>query len=70
MKVRRLFHRSWLVRLRHVYRKANHVADFLVNYNHYMALGSPEIFLPNAALSRWLLLDHIGGGIPQAVIAL
>ncbi|CAN0846076.1 hypothetical protein LINGRAHAP2_LOCUS4279 [Linum grandiflorum] len=29
MKFRRLLFRNWLVRLRHVYREANHAADFL-----------------------------------------
>ncbi|CAN0907452.1 Putative ribonuclease H protein At1g65750, partial [Linum grandiflorum] len=69
LKFRRLLHRSWSVRLRHVYREANHVANFLANYGHSLALGSHEVFLPNATLSRWLLFDHIRGGITQAVRA-
>ncbi|CAN0853248.1 Putative ribonuclease H protein At1g65750 [Linum grandiflorum] len=52
LKFRRLLHHSWSVRLRNVYRKANHVADFLANYGHSMGLGSRDVFLPNAALSR------------------
>ncbi|CAN0880076.1 Putative ribonuclease H protein At1g65750 [Linum grandiflorum] len=58
---------SRLIRLRHVYREANHVADFLAGFDHSLDLGSHEIFLPLADLSRWLLFDTIGGGIQQAV---
>ncbi|CAN0854994.1 hypothetical protein LINGRAHAP2_LOCUS6086 [Linum grandiflorum] len=59
-----------MVRLCHVYHEANHVADFLANFSHSLALGSREVILPNAALSRWLLLDHIGSGITRVIRAL
>ncbi|CAN1226275.1 hypothetical protein LINGRAPRIM_LOCUS1069 [Linum grandiflorum] len=34
---------------------------FLANYSHSLALGSYKVFLSNATLSRWFLLDHIRG---------
>ncbi|CAN0889579.1 hypothetical protein LINGRAHAP2_LOCUS16134 [Linum grandiflorum] len=35
-----------------MYLEANHVADFLTDLGHSLALGSHEILPPNAALSR------------------
>ncbi|CAN1237445.1 hypothetical protein LINGRAPRIM_LOCUS1880 [Linum grandiflorum] len=48
LKFGRLFHRSWMVRLCHVYRKANQAAHFLANYGHSLTLHSHEVLLPNS----------------------
>ncbi|CAN0928203.1 hypothetical protein LINGRAHAP2_LOCUS36333 [Linum grandiflorum] len=66
MKFRQLLLHNWSVQLLHVYREANHAADFLANLGHSLALRSHEIFFPNSDLSRWLLFDSIGGGVTRA----
>ncbi|CAN0841580.1 Putative ribonuclease H protein At1g65750 [Linum grandiflorum] len=67
LKFRRLLLRNWAVR--HVYREAKNVADYLAKLGHSMTLGKHEISLPTGELSRWLLLDSIGGGLTRAIRA-
>ncbi|CAN0922083.1 Putative ribonuclease H protein At1g65750 [Linum grandiflorum] len=63
LKFQRLLLRNWVVRLRHVYKEANNVADYLAKLGHSIALGSHEISLPNRKLSRWLQFDSLRRGL-------
>ncbi|CAN1189170.1 Putative ribonuclease H protein At1g65750, partial [Linum perenne] len=57
---RELLRRDWEVRILHVYRESNHVADYLANIGHSCSLGfhSIEQFDPN--FCYWLHYDQLG----------
>ncbi|CAN1291599.1 Putative ribonuclease H protein At1g65750, partial [Linum perenne] len=57
---RELLRRDWEVRIRHVYRESNHVADHLANRGHSCPIGFHCIELSDPVLSFWLLHDQLG----------
>ncbi|CAN1753623.1 Putative ribonuclease H protein At1g65750, partial [Linum perenne] len=52
-----LFRRDWEVRITHVFRESNHVADHLANRGHSCPIGFHCIELSDPVLSFWLLHD-------------
>ncbi|CAN1788050.1 Putative ribonuclease H protein At1g65750, partial [Linum perenne] len=58
---RELLRRDWEVRIRHVYRESNHVADHLANRGHSCPIGFHCIELSDPVLFFfWLLHDQLG----------
>ncbi|CAI0551170.1 unnamed protein product [Linum tenue] len=59
-KVRRMIQRNWEVRIEHIYREGNVVADFLASTGHALQVGSHPILVPDQRLQHWLLFDLVG----------
>ncbi|CAN1169061.1 Putative ribonuclease H protein At1g65750 [Linum perenne] len=55
-----LLRRDWEVRISHVFRESNHVADHLANRGHSCPIGFHCIELSDPVLSFWLLHDQLG----------
>ncbi|CAI0401398.1 unnamed protein product [Linum tenue] len=63
---RRLIDRDWEVRLSHVYRECNKVADFLASRGHDHSLGIHSVNVSDSGLSFWVLYDAMG--IAQSIL--
>ncbi|CAN1849453.1 Putative ribonuclease H protein At1g65750, partial [Linum perenne] len=55
-----LHSRQWEVKLSHVFREANHTADYLANLGHKLMYGIQFFSVPNATLCNWLRYDLFG----------
>ncbi|CAN0880337.1 Putative ribonuclease H protein At1g65750, partial [Linum grandiflorum] len=58
---KQLLERQWVVRIKHIYREGNHVADTLANIGHELALGTHSIPLATPTLQQWFTYDRVGG---------
>lgn len=64
-----VFGRSWTCRIRHVYREANSVADWLANHAHSLTKGLHEIKNCPSDCSSRFLADLSGVSFPRLVFA-
>ncbi|CAN1138504.1 Putative ribonuclease H protein At1g65750, partial [Linum perenne] len=55
-----LLRRDWKVRISHVFRESNHVADHLANRGHYVSFGFHVVELSDPNLCYWLRYDQLG----------
>ncbi|CAN1840954.1 Putative ribonuclease H protein At1g65750 [Linum perenne] len=60
LQFRELLTREWEVILKHVYREANHAADFLANPGHQLSYGVHLIRTSDCNLGFHLLYDSLG----------
>ncbi|CAI0422377.1 unnamed protein product [Linum tenue] len=56
----RLLQQNWEVRISHIYRESNKVADFLANKGHSTSIGFHVLASPDPGLSFWILYDVLG----------
>ncbi|CAI0444865.1 unnamed protein product [Linum tenue] len=52
-----LIQRNWEVRISHIYREGNKVADFLANKGHSVSIGYHVFESTDSGLSFWILYD-------------
>ena len=55
-----LLQQKWEVKLIHIYRESNFVADFMANYARELIIGSHRFKQPPLGLSMWLDYDRLG----------
>ncbi|CAN1351644.1 Putative ribonuclease H protein At1g65750 [Linum perenne] len=60
-KFKLLFERDWEVSVKFIYREANHLADYLANKGHEMALGIHTIENSDSGILYWAMYDLVGG---------
>ncbi|CAN0830692.1 Putative ribonuclease H protein At1g65750 [Linum grandiflorum] len=68
IKFRNLQARDWETRIKHVYREANVLADYIAGLGHTQPLGSLEIGIQGSLLRHWTEHDIIGIAQPRAVL--
>ncbi|CAN1336488.1 Putative ribonuclease H protein At1g65750, partial [Linum perenne] len=68
LEFRDLFARDWDVRLRHVYREANHVADFLACIGLSYSIGCHIVPPSDVNLGYHFRYDCIGISEPRLII--
>ncbi|CAN1188105.1 Putative ribonuclease H protein At1g65750 [Linum perenne] len=52
--------RDWMVKVKHVYREANHAADYLANLGHNTARGTHEVDCSDCNLAYFIRYDCMG----------
>ncbi|CAN1256844.1 Putative ribonuclease H protein At1g65750 [Linum perenne] len=63
-----LCNREWRVEIRHVYREANKVADFLANQGHLFPFGTHLFPLSDCNLGHILRYDCLGISEPRFIL--
>ncbi|CAI0389214.1 unnamed protein product [Linum tenue] len=66
-EIRRWLERPWQVKIEHVYREANFVADYLASLGHSLAVGMHVFDVPSTMLLYWLYFDRVGVQTPRLV---
>ncbi|CAL1372638.1 unnamed protein product [Linum trigynum] len=66
-EIRQWLARPWLVRIEHVFREANFVADHLAFIGHSVPIGVHVIHNPSSTLLYWLYFDTLGIQTPRFV---
>ncbi|CAN1262126.1 hypothetical protein LINPERPRIM_LOCUS11159, partial [Linum perenne] len=56
---RLLANRDWEVRLKHIYKEDNHLADYLAGKGHNLGLGKHSVDLSDSELQRWARYDEV-----------
>ncbi|CAN1810414.1 Putative ribonuclease H protein At1g65750 [Linum perenne] len=59
--------REWTVELKHVYREANHAADYLANLGHNTTRGSHEVHHTDCNLAYFIRYDVMGVAEPRLI---
>ncbi|CAN1845775.1 Putative ribonuclease H protein At1g65750 [Linum perenne] len=59
--------RDWALKLKHVYREANRVADYLASYGHTLPRGSHSIPLSDCNLAYHIRYDCMGISEPRLI---
>ncbi|CAI0401383.1 unnamed protein product [Linum tenue] len=67
LQVRRMVQCNWEVRIEHIYRESNMVADFLASTGHDLLVEIHPILAPDLRLHYWLLFDLVGSQTPRLV---
>ncbi|CAN1193314.1 Putative ribonuclease H protein At1g65750, partial [Linum perenne] len=60
--------RNWEVRLRHIYREANHATDFLASIGNHYPLGQHLVPTSNVNLCYFLRYDYHGVSEPRSIL--
>ncbi|CAN1156946.1 hypothetical protein LINPERHAP2_LOCUS21247 [Linum perenne] len=60
--------RDWEVTIKHVYREANHVVDYLASCGHSLPRGNHSIDTSDCNLAYYLRYDHMRISEPRLVI--
>ncbi|CAL1356332.1 unnamed protein product [Linum trigynum] len=58
---RELQQRDWEIRITHIYREANFLADSLAHRGHILPIGSHVICPSDPEIARLRMFDNVGG---------
>ncbi|CAN1178262.1 Putative ribonuclease H protein At1g65750 [Linum perenne] len=64
-----LMNRAWRVRVTHIYREGNFLADYLASKGHTATLGLHPVHLSDAALLKWAHYDRVGGFETRRIVS-
>ncbi|CAN1826464.1 Putative ribonuclease H protein At1g65750 [Linum perenne] len=64
-----LMNRAWRVRVIHIYREGNFLADYLASKGHTATLGLHPVHLSDAALLKWAHYDRVGGFETRRIVS-
>ncbi|CAN1215609.1 Putative ribonuclease H protein At1g65750 [Linum perenne] len=64
---RDLIQREWTVNVRHVYREANHAADYLASIGHYTPRGTFDFDISDCNLAYFIRYDCMGISEPRMI---
>ncbi|CAN1832282.1 Putative ribonuclease H protein At1g65750 [Linum perenne] len=67
-RFRALMSRAWQVRILHIFRKGNFLADHLANRGHEASLGLHVIDLSDHLLLHWARYDSVGGSETRRIV--
>ncbi|CAL1391363.1 unnamed protein product [Linum trigynum] len=67
-EIRHILQRDWQVRIEHVFRDGNAMANFLASTDHSAPPGIHIINQPSIMLRYWLIFDRTGIETPRFVI--
>ncbi|CAN1813888.1 hypothetical protein LINPERHAP1_LOCUS26989 [Linum perenne] len=67
LEFRDWLHRDWEVKLIHIYREANHAADYLANLGHNTICGVHEVALDDTNLLYWSRYDAVGSRVTRLI---
>ncbi|CAL1413666.1 unnamed protein product [Linum trigynum] len=65
VEIRQWLSRDWQVKLEHIFREANHTADYLASLGHSLPVGLHVFDVPSSMLAHWLYFDSIGVQNPR-----
>ncbi|CAI0385655.1 unnamed protein product, partial [Linum tenue] len=58
-QLQELLNKSWEVKISHIYREGNKVANFLVNKGHSISIGFHDFEVSDSGLSFWILYNTL-----------
>ncbi|CAI0459079.1 unnamed protein product [Linum tenue] len=64
---RRLLELNWEVRIKHVFRESNFVADYMASIGHSMPVGVHMFDVPSPMMNYWLYYDLVGVQTPRLI---
>ncbi|CAN1173372.1 Putative ribonuclease H protein At1g65750 [Linum perenne] len=64
---RDLIQREWTVKVRHIYREANHAADYLASIGHYSSRGTHDFDISDCNLAYFIRYDCMGISEPRMI---
>ncbi|CAN1813887.1 Putative ribonuclease H protein At1g65750 [Linum perenne] len=67
LEFRDWLHRDWEVKLIHIYREANHAADYLANLGHNTICGSHNVEICDCNLAYFVRHDCLGISEPRLI---
>ncbi|CAN1754320.1 Putative ribonuclease H protein At1g65750 [Linum perenne] len=67
-RFRALMSRAWQVRILHIFREGNFLADHLANRGHEASLGLHVIDLSDHLLLHWARYDSVGGSETRRIV--
>ncbi|CAN1836495.1 Putative ribonuclease H protein At1g65750, partial [Linum perenne] len=67
LEFRDWIHRDWMVRVKHVYREANHAADYLASLGHNTTRGAHEVDISDCNLAYFIRYDCMGISEPRVI---
>ncbi|CAN1181294.1 Putative ribonuclease H protein At1g65750 [Linum perenne] len=67
LEFREWLQRDWVVKVKHVYREANHAADYLANLGHNTTRGSHEVDCSDCNLAYFIRYDCMGISEPRVI---
>ncbi|CAN1137912.1 Putative ribonuclease H protein At1g65750 [Linum perenne] len=67
LQIRQLIDRDWTVKVTHIYRERNRVADLLAHHGHDLSLGSHFNFVCSSAIERAISSDIVGVCFPRMI---
>ncbi|CAN1774424.1 hypothetical protein LINPERHAP1_LOCUS12940 [Linum perenne] len=62
-----LLSRNWEVKIQHVYREENFLADHLTNFGHSLPLRLHHVDSRNHAVAHWIAYDRMRSLQPRLV---
>ncbi|CAN0842055.1 Putative ribonuclease H protein At1g65750, partial [Linum grandiflorum] len=68
LQFQQLLRREWEVKLFHVYREGNCLADHLVGRGHGLPLGTHPVDVSDPAVASWLAYDRLRSSQPRLVL--
>ncbi|CAN1191351.1 hypothetical protein LINPERHAP2_LOCUS41002 [Linum perenne] len=60
--------RDWELTFKHIYREANHTADYLANCGHTLPRGTHSMRVDNCNLAYYIRYDCMGISEPRTII--
>ncbi|CAN1323346.1 Putative ribonuclease H protein At1g65750 [Linum perenne] len=60
MRFRHILKRSWTVRVTHIFREGNHMADHLANRGQGLNFGTHTMRLDDNTIQYWARYDAVG----------
>ncbi|CAN1188667.1 hypothetical protein LINPERHAP2_LOCUS39462 [Linum perenne] len=70
LRFKQLAERSWTIRLTHIYREGNHLADHLANKGHDLDYETHSIRRDDASVLYWARYDAMGCAEQRLIRAL
>ncbi|CAN0873717.1 Putative ribonuclease H protein At1g65750, partial [Linum grandiflorum] len=68
LKFQQLLRREWEVKLFHVYREGNCLADHLAGRGHGLPLGTHHVDVSDPAVASWIAYDRFRSSQPRLVL--
>ncbi|CAN0860802.1 Putative ribonuclease H protein At1g65750, partial [Linum grandiflorum] len=68
LQFQQLLRREWEVKLFHVYREGNCLADHLAGRGHGLPLGTHHVDVSDPAVASWIAYDRLRSSQPRLVL--
>ncbi|CAN0906369.1 Putative ribonuclease H protein At1g65750, partial [Linum grandiflorum] len=69
LQIQELIRRDWDVRINHIYREGNCLADYLAGRGHSLPLGTHNIAVSDPAVASWIAYDRLRSSQPRLVLS-
>ncbi|CAN1760247.1 Putative ribonuclease H protein At1g65750, partial [Linum perenne] len=67
LKFRKLLERDWSIKVTHIYREGNHLADYLAGKGHNLGMGTHIVSVADQGVQYWVNYDRVGSTEARSV---